>query len=294
LYFKKLQKAKQIRREKMPGRTDHGKERPEMIGAVAGDIIGSVYEFRNRKSKRFPLFGYGCSYTDDSVMTLALCDAILMSGDDRKDLSANAVRCMQDLGRRYPYCGFGGMFRRWLFSDDPAPYNSFGNGAAMRVSGAAYAGETLEEVLDIAVKITEVTHDHPEGIKGAQAAAAATFLARSGAGKDEIRKHIEEKYYPLDFTLKEIRPDYRFDVTCQGSVPQALEAFLESRDFEDAVRNAVSIGGDSDTIAAITGAVAEAYYGVPDRIRAKAESYLDSTLLDILRRFEERYPSRKT
>jgi len=265
-----------------------------MIGAIAGDIIGSVYEFDNIKTKDFPLFVRGCSFTDDSVMTLALCEAILKSGDDKKDLSRNAVSCMQEIGRMYPHCGFGGMFMRWVFSDDPEPYNSFGNGSAMRVSGAAYAGDTLEEVLDIAEKITEVTHNHPEGIKGAKATAATTFLARTGATKEEIRKHIEENYYRLDFTLDEIRPGYRFDVTCQGSVPQALEAFFESESYEDAIRNAVSIGGDSDTIGAITGAVAEAFYGVPDEIRSRAESYLSSILLDILRRFEEKYPPRKS
>lgn len=265
-----------------------------MIGAIAGDIIGSVYEFDNIRTKDFPLFGRGCSFTDDSVMTLALCEAILKSGPDRKDLSSNAVSCMQDIGRRYPSCGFGGMFRRWIFSDDPTPYGSYGNGAAMRVSGAAYAADTLDEVLDIAAKITEVTHNHPEGIKGAQATAAAVFLARTGASMQAIREHIEENYYHSGFTLKQIRNSYRFNETCQETVPQALEAFFESKDYEDAIRNGVSIGGDSDTIGAITGAVAEAYYGVPDSIRSMAESYLDSTLLDILRRFEEKYPPRKT
>lgn len=264
-----------------------------MIGAIAGDIIGSVYEFHNKKSKRFPLFGYGCSYTDDSVMSLALCEAILRSGEDREHLGENAVRCMQEIGRKYPYCGFGGMFRRWIFSDDPAPYGSYGNGAAMRVSGAAYGADTLEEVLDIARRITEVTHNHPEGIKGAQATAAAVFLARTGASKEAIREHIEENYYHIDFKLRQIRRDYHFNETCQDTVPQALEAFFESKNYEDAIRNGVSIGGDSDTIGAITGAVAEAFYGVPDDIRSKAETYLDSTLLDILRRFEEKYPPRK-
>ena len=265
-----------------------------MIGAIAGDIIGSVYEFHNKKSKRFPLFGYGCSYTDDSVMTLALCEAILRSREGNGDLGENAVICMQKLGRKYPYCGFGGMFRSWLSSEEPAPYNSFGNGAAMRVSGAAYAGKTLEEVLYIARTVTEVTHNHPEGIKGAQATAAAVFLARTGFSKASIRSYIEENFYRIDFTLNEIRHDYRFDVTCQGSVPQALEAFFEATGFEDAIRNAVSIGGDSDTIGAITGAIAEAFYGVPSGIRDKAEAYLDSTLLDILRRFEEKYPPKKS
>ena len=192
---------------------------------------------------------------------------------------------MQAFGRQFPHAGYGGSFRRWLRDDDPQPYNSWGNGAAMRVSACGWAGQTLDEVKAMSRAVTEVTHNHPEGIKGAEATAVATFLARTGKPMEEIREVIVRDYYPLDFTIDEIRPSYKFDVSCQGSVPQALEAFFESTSFEDAIRNAVSIGGDSDTIGAICGAVAGAYYGVPEEIRLKAETFLDKPLLKTLRDF---------
>ena len=260
-----------------------------MIGAIIGDIVGSRFEWHNIKTKEFELFHRRCHPTDDSVMTLAVAQAILSGTEDMEVLSRTAVRYMLKLGRRYPGAGYGGRFRRWLYAENPQPYNSFGNGSAMRVSPCGFAAKTLDEAIAMADAVTCVTHDHPEGMKGAEATAAAIFLARSGKTKEEIREHIVRNYYPLNFTLDEIRPTYTFDVTCQGSVPQALEAFFESESFEDAIRNAISIGGDSDTIAAITGGVAEAYYGVPEEIRDMALSYLDDTEMEILIAFSEKY-----
>lgn len=260
-----------------------------MIGAIIGDIVGSRFEWHNIKTKEFELFHRRCRPTDDSVMTLAVAQAILDSEGDPASLSQNAVRHMQALGRRYPDAGYGGRFRKWLRAENPQPYRSYGNGSAMRVSPCGFAAKTLEEAVAMADAVTRVTHNHPEGMKGAEAVAAAIFLARSGKSMAEIRAYIEQNYYPLGFTLDEIRPSYTFDVSCQGSVPQALEAFFESESFEDAIRNAISIGGDSDTIAAIAGGIAEAYYGVPEEIRDMAISYLDDTQMEILIAFSEKY-----
>ena len=247
-----------------------------MIGAIIGDIAGSRFEFNNYRHKDFELFAKECMVTDDSIMTLAVAKAIMESKPDWADLGENAVRCMQQVGRPYPGCGYGGRFWGWMYSDDPQPYNSFGNGAAMRVSACSFAARTLEEAKAMSKAVTEVTHNHPEGIKGAEATTVAVFMARSGASKEEIREVINREYYPMNFTLDdEIRPTYWFNETCQDTVPQALQAFFESTDFEDAIRNAVSVGGDSDTLAAITGAVAEAYYGVPQEMRTQAEGYMD-------------------
>lgn len=201
-------------------------------------------------------------------------------------LSDQTVKYMQEIGRQYPDCGFGGMFYRWVFSDEPEPYNSFGNGAAMRISPAGFAARDMEEAGRLSRAVTAVTHDHPEGIKGAEAAVAAIVLARQGAAKEEIRRHIEKHYYPLDFTIDAIRPSYRFNETCQETVPQAIVCFLEAASFEDAIRTAVSLGGDSDTVAAITGGIAEAYWGVPDDIRETALAYLDKGLRGILDAWE--------
>ena len=203
--------------------------------------------------------------------------------------SEAAIKSMQAFGRRYPRAGYGGAFRHWLGDNDPKPYNSWGNGAAMRVSACGWAGSTLDEVTAMSRAVTDVKHSHPEGLTGAEAQAGATVLARTGKSKDEIRAVVVRDYYPLDFTLDVIRPAYEFDVSCQGSVPQALEAFFESASFEDAIRNAISIGGDSDTIGAICGAVAGAFYGVPDNIRAKAETFLDANLLKTLHDFERMF-----
>ena len=264
-----------------------------MIGAIVGDIVGSRFEWHNIKKKDFRLFHKRCCYTDDSAMTLAVCNAILRCRGDYTNLGAETVKSMQEIGRAYPDAGYGGSFYRWIFSDNPEPYNSWGNGAAMRISGCGFAGSSLDEVKIISRAVTETTHNHPEGIKGAEATAVAVYLARTGCGMSEIREHITSKYYPLDFTLDGIRRDYKFDVSCQGSVPQALEAFFESTSFEDAIRNAVSIGGDSDTIAAITGGIADAYYGVPDEIREMALTYLDDRLRSIIFEFEKIFPSKR-
>ena len=281
------------------GAEAYDEKRNGIIGAIVGDIVGSRFEWHNRKSKRFTfLKGAGesrhpCRFTDDSVMTLAVADAIMKwreaGGGSYDALSAEAVMSLQEFGRRYPRAGYGGAFRRWLGATNPEPYNSWGNGAAMRVSACGWAGRTLEKVKAMSRAVTEVTHNHPEGVKGAEATAVATFLARTGKSMEEIKAVVVRDYYPLGFTLDGIRPTYAFDVSCQGSVPQALEAFFESTSFEDAIRNAISIGGDSDTIGAICGAVAGAYYGVPAEIRAKAETFLDVRLLETLHAFEREF-----
>lgn len=261
-----------------------------MIGAIIGDIVGSRFEWNNNKSKDFEFLTYKCFPTDDSIMTLALAQAVLVSKPDHSDLSRNAVECMQSVGRNYQDCGYSGGFRNWMFSDDPKPYNSYGNGAAMRVSAAGFAANSIEDAKDLSRKITEVTHNHPEGIKGAEATAVAIYMAKTGSSLLEIRDYIDKNYYPMNFTLDGIRASYKFNETCQDTVPQALMAFFESTDFEDAIRNAISIGGDSDTLAAICGGVAEAYYGVPSEIRKHALTFLDKQLLKILVAFENKYP----
>lgn len=263
-----------------------------MLGAIIGDIVGSRFEWNNNKSKQFDLLTYKCSVTDDSIMTLAIAKALLESKSDYSDLSENAVKYMQNIGQHYPNCGYGGHFREWIYSDNPKPYNSYGNGAAMRVSACGFVANTLEEVKQLSKAVTEVTHNHPEGIKGAEATAVAIFLARSGKNLLEINDYITKNYYPLNFSLDEIRDNYEFNESCQGTVPQALEAFFESKNFEDAIRNAISIGGDSDTIAAITGGIAGAYYGIPTDIRKHALTFLDERLLKILVEFENNYPSK--
>ena len=231
--------------------------------------------------------------TDDSIMTLAVARALLTCREDHWDLGRQAICSMQDLGRKFPDCGFGGHFYQWIFSPSPLPYGSWGNGAAMRVSPCGWVGNSIQEVRALSKAVTEVSHDHPEGLKGAEAAAVAVYLARTGSTKGEIREYIQKNYYLLDFTLDQIRDSYRFDVSCQGSVPQAIEAFLESSSFEDCIRNAVSIGGDSDTIAAIAGGIAEAFYGIPEQIRKEALTFFESQeLLEILRAFEEKYSAR--
>ncbi len=260
-----------------------------MLGAIIGDIVGSRFEWNNIKTKDFELFTDQSFATDDSIMTLAVAKAILESGKDPERLGPVTVRCLQEVGRPYPDCGYGGMFQRWMYSEDPKPYNSFGNGAAMRVSPAGFAADSLEEAILLSRLVTEVTHNHPEGIKGAEAAAVAIYLARSGKSVAQIRAHIDAHYYPMDFTLNGIRDTYQFNETCQDTVPQAIMAFLESTGFEDSIANAISIGGDSDTLAAITGGIAQAFYGIPHEIRRRGITYLDERLLTILQAFEAAY-----
>ncbi|HOK24876.1 MAG TPA: ADP-ribosylglycohydrolase family protein [Fervidobacterium sp.] len=271
-----------------------------MIGAIIGDIVGSRFEFNNHRSKDFELFTDECFVTDDSIMTLAVAKAIMetcrtfessvvtsgFSDEFYSVLERNTIRYMQEIGRKYPNCGYGSRFYQWIFSQNPQPYGSFGNGAAMRISPVGFAARSKEEAVKMSKVVTSVSHNHAEGIKGAEATVIAIFMARTGSSKEEIRSRITRDYYELDFTLDEIRDTYEFDETCQGTVPQAIEAFLESTSFEDAIRNAISIGGDSDTLAAITGGIAEAYYGVPIDMEEKALTYLDPLLRSIYDEWE--------
>ena len=234
-----------------------------MFGAIIGDIIGSTREFSHIKTKEFSLFPRGSEFTDDSIMTIAVGDALMDWMIDGGDLHQSFTDVMRAYYRVYPSPkgAYGSGFVHWLSSKNPMPYNSCGNGSAMRVSPCALVARSLDEALDLAKQSAEVTHNHPEGIKGAQATAAAVYLAKTGAGKEEIRDYIREHFYRLDQTLDEIRPTYRFNGTCQGSVPESIQAFLESTDYEDAIRNTISLGGDADTMGAITGSIAWAYYG---------------------------------
>lgn len=258
-----------------------------MLGAIIGDIVGSRFEWNNNKSKEFDFLTYKCFPTDDSIMSLAVAQAILLSKPDYSDLAKNAVECMQSVGRNYPNCGYGGVFYNWVFSDNPQPYNSYGNGAAMRVSAAGFAAESSEEAKKISKLVTEVTHNHPEGIKGAEATASCIFLARTGASKDEIREYVtREFHYDLTRTLDQIRPGYHHVESCQETVPEAITAFLESGDFEDAIRNGVSLGGDADTLTAITGSIAEAFYGVPDALKTECRNRISEDLRVVLRKFD--------
>ena len=257
-----------------------------MYGAILGDIVGSPYEFdcNSYKAKDFPLFSRHSNFTDDTVMTLAVAKALLSShGQDDAAIKATLVREMQRLGRTYPDRGYGTHFGGWLYEDAPQPYRSYGNGSAMRVSPAAWLAKNMAETLHLAHLTAEVSHNHPEGIKGAQATAAAIFLARTGHGKEKIKAYVEREFgYDLSRSCDEIRPAYHHVESCQETVPQAITAFLESCDFEDALRTAVSLGGDSDTLAAITGSIAEAFYGVPEDLKQECRKRLTPELERIL------------
>lgn len=265
-----------------------------MVGAIIGDVVGSRFEFDNHKSKAFTLFSPFCDFTDDSVMTLAIAKSLLdyERVDDLTAYKKHLVETMHEVGERYPHCGYGGRFCVWMNKGHTEPYNSYGNGSAMRVSPVGWFARSLEECEALAAATAEVTHDHPEGIKGAVAVAGAIFLARTGHTMDEIRAYVAQ-YYTVDFTLDEIRAEYDFCETCQGSVPQAFEAFFESDGFEDTIRNAISVGGDSDTIAAIAGSVAEAYYGADEELKETALSFLDEYLLDIAEAFLKKMNERE-
>jgi len=254
-----------------------------MIGAIIGDIAGSIYEWNNIKTKEFPFFQDKCFFTDDTVMTVAVAEG-LMNGGEKDDF----IDAMKKYGRMYPGAGYGARLGSWLFSENREPYHSWGNGSAMRTAAVGWWCDSLEETRKMAALAAGVTHDHPEGIKGAESTAAAIFLARTGHGKAEIRNYVEREFgYDLSRTLDEIRPGYRFNESCQDTVPQAIIAFLESTDFEDAIRSAISLGGDSDTLAAITGSVAEAAYGVPRELEDKAWEYLDEPLRAVLHRWKK-------
>ena len=257
-----------------------------MIGAIFGDIVGSVYEFDNIKTKEFELFTDKCEFTDDTAMTVAVADALMQFEKitDPEAFKETLIKTMHRYGKKYPYAGYGGHFGLWLMTEETEPYGSYGNGSAMRVSPVAWYANSLDEALALAKATAEITHNHPEGIKGAVVTAGATYLARMGATMARIKEFVSD-YYDMNFTLDEIRPTYYFSETCQYTVPQAMQAFFESTSFEDAVRNGISIGGDSDTLCAICGAVAEAYYGMTEQETERALSYLDEPLREVVRRF---------
>jgi ADP-ribosylglycohydrolase len=262
-----------------------------MIGAIAGDMIGSVYEgksawLRLRTPDFEPLFNPRSCFTDDTVLTVAVAESILHGSD--------LTAVFKDYARRYPGAGYGGRFAEWAASDDPEPYGSWGNGSAMRVSPVGFAYDMLDEVMLRAGWTAEVTHNHPEAVAGAKAAAGAVYLARTGSSKSEIAEFVQRKFgYDLSASLDEIRPAFRFDVSCRGTVPPAIRAFLESTDYENAVRLAVSLGGDADTIACITGGIAEAFYGVPEEIRRQAMERLDEPMRGVVEAFEARFPRKR-
>ena len=258
-----------------------------MIGAMIGDIVGSRFEFHNYLGKDFELLTPRCRFTDDTVMTCAVAQGLMDSKADFSDLSEKTAAAMQRIGRQFPNCGYGARFIRWMFSDDPQPYNSCGNGSAMRVSPAGFAARDVEEAKRLSAAVTCISHDHPEGMKGAEATAVAIVLARQGKTKEEIRAEME-KYYALDMTVDDYRRawDGHGREICQISVPQALVCFFEGESYEDVIRSCISIGGDSDTIAAIAGGIAEAYYGVPEALREQARRFLPRRLLTITDEFE--------
>ena len=258
-----------------------------LLGGIAGDIIGSIYEFNPVRFKDFELFKSNSTYTDDTVMTIANAEWLLSKGV--------LMDIMRKYGHKYPGAGYGGMFYDWLKSRCPKPYNSFGNGSAMRVSPVGWAIDTLEETLEAAKQSAEITHNHPEGIKGAQATAACIFMARTGKSKQEIKEYVETKFgYDLSRTCNEIRPTYQFNESCQDTVPESIIAFLESTDFESAIRLTVSLGGDADTMGAITGAIAEAYYNViPEHIKNEVLKRLPEEFINVLGEFYNRFISKE-
>lgn len=256
-----------------------------MYGAILGDIIGSPYEFdMGSKSKDFPLFSQNSEFTDDTVMTIAMAEAFMDVLDDEEIIKKRLIQSMQKWGHRYPGAGYGLRFSNWLDSDNPQPYNSWGNGSAMRVSSVAWYFDNLDTVRRMARLSAEVTNNHPEGIKGAEATASTIFLARTGSNKTEIKAYVEEQFgYDLSRTCDEIRPDYHHVESCQETVPEALTAFLEGDSFEDVIRTAVSLGGDCDTLTAIAGAIAEGFFGVPEALKSVCESRLSNDLLAALK-----------
>jgi len=261
-----------------------------MYGAILGDIIGSPFEFdMGNKSKEFPLFSKNSTFTDDSVMTIAVGNAFLdaQPNADIEWIRRRLISSMKQYGRKFPRAGYGGMFRRWLKCDDPQPYGSFGNGSAMRVSSAAWLYDDLETVLSMARLSAEVSHNHPEGIKGAEATASAIFLARTGSTKEEIKAYIVDNFgYDLSRTCDEIRPGYHHVETCQETVPEAITAFLEGESFEDVIRTAVSLGGDCDTLTCIAGSIAEGFYGIPEELKRECRNRLPEELRKVLDQYD--------
>lgn len=265
-----------------------------MYGAILGDIIGSRFEFdRGGKTKEFELFTEENDFTDDTAMTIAVGEALMNAGKDADadSIKAEVIKSMQDWGHRYPNAGYGGRFFRWLFYDEnPTPYGSWGNGSAMRVSSAGWLYDSVERTREVAGATAEVTHNHPEGIKGAECTAAVMFLARTGAGKDEIREYVDREFgYDLSESLDEMRDRHEHVESCRDSLPKALKSFLEGDSYEDVVRNAVSLGGDTDTLGAIAGAMAEAMYGVPEEIVSRGRDFLPKDMVEVLERFDESF-----
>ena len=260
-----------------------------MYGAILGDIIGSPFEFdQGGKTKEFPLFSKKSGFTDDSVMTLAVADALMTAGKDPERTKTLLVYSMQRWGKKEPDAGYGGMFYRWLRMENPQPYGSYGNGSAMRVSSAGWLYDTLEETREMARLTAEVTHNHPEGIKGAECTAAVIYLARNGKSKEEIREYVVSEFgYDLSLTCDEIRPGYHHVETCQETVPEAITAFLEGNGFEDVIRTAVSLGGDCDTLTCIAGSMAEAFYGVPEELKEECRERITPEMREILERFDK-------
>lgn len=276
-----------------------------MLGAVIGDVIGSRFEFKPIKTKDFELFEAndnfnksgqltvkyfvkGSRFTDDTVMTVAICKSLLDCNGDYTSLGQSVITNMKLYGKKYPLAGYGARFNHWLMSTNSAPYNSFGNGSAMRIGAVPYFAKSLDDVKELTKAVTVVTHNHPEGIKGAEAIAVCIWLALQGATKDDIKQYVENHYYELNFDYADLIKNYDFDETCQGSVPQAIYCFLISDSFEDTIRTAVSIGGDADTIAAMAGAIAEAYYGIPTQIKLKVLDFLPYEFIDVINAFNKR------
>ena len=287
-FFKELKEHQKQRAEAQPIDINHI-AKSGVLGAVIGDIVGSTHEFLQTKSTDFDFYTDNNHYTDDSVMTIAVAEWLISTPQPISNDTLPTI--MRKWGNRYPCAGYGGMFKRWLVSPyeaDQRPYNSFGNGAGMRVSACGYFAQSLDEALHLAKLSAEVSHNHPEGIKGAQAIASAIFLARQYQPKESIREYIARQFgYDMDRSCDNIRPSYEFDGTCQGTCPEAIIAFLDSSDFEDAIRLAISLGGDADTLGAITGSIAAAYYGIPDNIARKAIEYLPEDMVEVLNKFSD-------
>ena len=259
-----------------------------MYGAILGDIIGSPYEFdKGKKTKDFPLFIEESEFTDDTVMTIAVADALMNSGKDPEEIRNVLTYSLRKWGKKYPDAGYGTRFTAWLFAPNPMPYNSWGNGSAMRVASVGWLYDTLEEARKTARLTAEVTHNHEEGIKGAECVASIIFLARNGKSKEEIREFVTSVFgYDLSRTCDEIRPEYKHVESCQKTVPEAITAFLEGEDFEDVIRTAVSLGGDCDTLTCIAGSMAEAFYGVPEELKEECRKRLPAEMVEVLDRFD--------
>lgn len=261
-----------------------------LLGTIIGDIVGSRFELVNNKyGKKFEFLHKYCRYTDDSVMTLAVAKAFLETKEDYSNLEEQVIKSMTEVGKKYPNCGYGPSFYRWIMSEDHKPYGSFGNGSAMRISAVGVVAKSIDEIKKLSAIVTNVSHNHPDSINGSEATAVAIYMALKGKSKEEIKEYIEDNYFKIDDLKSDsMKPQY-FHINCVETVKQSIRAFLESTDYEDAIRNAIALGGDSDTIGAITGSIASAYYGIPEDICNKALEYLDEYLIKIHADFNEKY-----